>query len=321
MSLILDALARAERDKQRAASPLPDLLQDSAIESGPDRRGLWLAIGVLGAVVLVLAVLYFRALRPASEPGQGSLGRTVNEEAPTRPAITAVAAGTPRTLANPVPTAAEMPPRNLSAPSGVNESTAPRESGAATAGAPQRSAGKAPESVAALYSQDAVQPPTGNEARTQRAAAPAQEPPTSPGETPTEPDVGSGRSAAVVARARETAPAAEPLSAERIEEAIDIDAVLRDVRAEAAAGALQPHSAPLLAELSQQFRDEVPTLMYLRHDFNPAGVSTVLLNGETLREGGRTRGVEVREILADSTVLLFRGQEFRLRALNSWVNL
>ncbi|MEL7044455.1 MAG: general secretion pathway protein GspB, partial [Pseudomonadota bacterium] len=113
----------------------------------------------------------------------------------------------------------------------------------------------------------------------------------------------------------------EPVSVELIEETVDIEAVLRDVRAEAAAGALQPHRAPLLAELSQQFRDAVPTIMYLRHDFNPGGVSTVLMNGETLRVGGRTRGVELREILPESAVLRFQGQEFRLRALNSWVNL
>ena len=96
---------------------------------------------------------------------------------------------------------------------------------------------------------------------------------------------------------------------------------LREVQRVSDAGALAPHPTPLLAELSQQFRNEVPTLMYLRHDYNPAGTSTVLLNGDTLRVGGRTRGVEVLEILPDSIVCRFQGTDFRLRALNSWVNL
>lgn len=124
---------------------------------------------------------------------------------------------------------------------------------------------------------------------------------------------GSGASTAgqVVAS---TAPAAT-------EEPVDIQQVLRAVRAEAARDALAPHPAPLLSSLSKQFRDSVPTLMYLRHDYNTRGQSSVLINGELLREGGRSRQVEVREILPDSVILRFADQDFRLRSLNSWVNL
>jgi hypothetical protein len=105
------------------------------------------------------------------------------------------------------------------------------------------------------------------------------------------------------------------------EEAIDIERVLRRVEIESAAAKLEPNPVPLLENLSKQFRDRVPTLMYLRHDYNPGGVSTVFLNGELLREGQRSRGVELREVLPDSAILRFEGTDFRLRALNSWVNL
>ena len=62
--------------------------------------------------------------------------------------------------------------------------------------------------------------------------------------------------------------------------------------------------------------------MYLRHDYSgdPAR-SSVHINGKTLRAGGSVGGVKVVEILPDSVVLEYKGSRFRLRALNSWVNL
>ena len=85
--------------------------------------------------------------------------------------------------------------------------------------------------------------------------------------------------------------------------------------------ALSPHPAPLLADLSQQQKDAIPTLMYLRHDYRENGTSSVLINGETRRVGDRIGAVQVEEILRDSVVLRHRDTLFRLRALNSWVNL
>lgn len=113
----------------------------------------------------------------------------------------------------------------------------------------------------------------------------------------------------------------EERSGGRDEEPVDLERALRRARAEVAASRLADHPVPLLQSLTKQYRDRVPTLMYLRHDYNPTGTSTVLINGEDLRVGGRSRNVEVREILADSVILRFEGRDFRLRALNSWVNL
>ena len=101
-----------------------------------------------------------------------------------------------------------------------------------------------------------------------------------------------------------------------------MEAILRQVQREAAAvEVVDDHPVLLLADQSKQFRDSVPTLMYLRHDYQGSRNSTVYINGESLRVGQRTRNVEVREILPDFVVLRFQGTEFRLRALNSWVNL
>ncbi|KGE04912.1 general secretion pathway protein GspB [Pseudohaliea rubra] len=105
------------------------------------------------------------------------------------------------------------------------------------------------------------------------------------------------------------------------EESIDIDAVLARAREELGEAALAPHPAPLLADLSQQQKDAIPTLMYLRHDYHKGGASSVVINGEQRHPGDRIGAVRVEEILPDSVVLRYRDTPFRLRALNSWVNL
>ena len=45
------------------------------------------------------------------------------------------------------------------------------------------------------------------------------------------------------------------------------------------------------------------------------------LNGQQLRVGQRLTTIRVVDILVDSVVLEVEGIEFRLRALNTWVNL
>ena len=62
--------------------------------------------------------------------------------------------------------------------------------------------------------------------------------------------------------------------------------------------------------------------MYSRHEFSSdEALSSVTINGTQLKKGGRVTGVRVVEILPDSLVLSYQGSEFRLRALNSWINL
>lgn len=102
---------------------------------------------------------------------------------------------------------------------------------------------------------------------------------------------------------------------------VDVDEVLR--RAQAAIGEerLTEYPAPLLESLSQQQKDRIPTLMYRQHDWASAGESSVVLNGQRLQVGGQHNGFRVKAILRDSVVLEWGGTTFRLRALNSWINL
>ncbi len=103
--------------------------------------------------------------------------------------------------------------------------------------------------------------------------------------------------------------------------AVNTDEVLR--RAQAAIGEerLTEYPAPLLESLSQQQKDRIPTLMYRQHDWSSTGESRVLLNGQRLKAGDQHDGFKVQAILRDSVILEWGGTTFRLRALNSWINL
>ena len=107
------------------------------------------------------------------------------------------------------------------------------------------------------------------------------------------------------------------------EEPIDIARVLQSAREEMKDATLDEHPVPLLSALSQQVKDDIPTLYYQRHDYsNNTSISTVVINSKTLKVGGNpVNGVKIEEILPDSVVLSYQGTQFRLRALNSWVNL
>jgi general secretion pathway protein B len=107
------------------------------------------------------------------------------------------------------------------------------------------------------------------------------------------------------------------------EEVIDIESVLERAQREIDNANLIEHPAPFLTTLSQRAKDEIPTIYYQKHDYSSdVGVSSVTLNGKAVKLGGSPlAGLKVDEILPDSVILTYRGTQFRLRALNSWVNL
>jgi len=107
------------------------------------------------------------------------------------------------------------------------------------------------------------------------------------------------------------------------EEPIDLEKMVQQAREELENTRLQEHPAPFINSLSQQTKDRIPTLFYERHDYSDSAPgSSVVLGGQRLQQGDRTgSGVRVDEILPDSVVLSYQGTQFRLRALNSWVNL
>ncbi|WP_439106379.1 general secretion pathway protein GspB [Congregibacter sp.] len=274
MSLILDALSRAEREKREQAAVAPSILSQ---EIKSERAG---AGAGKGAWILAFTVLVIIAA------GAFSFW-LFREEPPLRPQPGAAKNASEDRSAAAVISRERAPPRPSLPPPSVTTSSQPL-----SMPEPQEETRKSAAAVAALYAE-----------KPERAAA--------------EPVQKSQQLQATVASETIPTVVVEPV----VEEAIDVERVLRELRVEAAKDTLQPHPVPLLEELSKQFKDRVPTLMYSRHDYNAAGTSTVTINGENLRPTQRTRGVEVREILSDSVILRFDSTDFRLRALNSWVNL
>ena len=102
---------------------------------------------------------------------------------------------------------------------------------------------------------------------------------------------------------------------------IDLEKIIAAAAMAVGEQPLVPHAATMVENLSQQAKDDIPTLIYSAHDFQPDGSATVELNGQLLKVGQRVGQVVVRDILVDSVILENNGVIFRLAALNSWVNM
>lgn len=102
---------------------------------------------------------------------------------------------------------------------------------------------------------------------------------------------------------------------------VDLAKAMQQAARAAGESTLVPHPVVLLENLSQQQKDRVPTIVYSDHVFAAADIGSVELNGKRMLAGQQAGGIEVVEILTDSVILRAGGSEFRLRALNTWVNL
>ena len=102
---------------------------------------------------------------------------------------------------------------------------------------------------------------------------------------------------------------------------IDLVAAIEGAAREVGEPNLVPHPTMLLENLSQQQKDQIPTIVYTQHIYAEGTAPSVELNGQRLRPGQRAGAVTVEDILVDSVILRVNGVSFRLRALNTWVNL
>ena len=138
---------------------------------------------------------------------------------------------------------------------------------------------------------------------------------------------GNGDAVVALAPSAPAAESTEPAAVDQMVEPaslappIDLARAMEAAARELGESVLVPHPAVLLEHLSQQQKDRVPTIVYSDHDYSSTGESRVTLNGQQLRVGQRLTTIRVVDILVDSVVLEVEGIEFRLRALNTWVNL
>ena len=300
MSLILDALNRARQDD----NPVPGLSTYHPVDQmSVNRRqyALWVALSI--AVVLIAWLIVERYSAPQLPRGDVGVAdiRTVNRDAP---------------VVSPAPAASEVQSLSVPGPaSSVARLSAEQERSSATQAIQSSLAAVA---SAGMGEPGLTQAQTAAEAETELEVAveaeennavaelyrnpPVEPPPRKPAQQP-------------AARAAERGGDADV--------SYDVNKLVHLAREEAKNLDLAESPVPLLVDLSQQVKDSIPTIYYLRHDYSSnVSNSTVVLNSKTLSVGDSAAvGLKVEEILPDSVVLNYQGTQFRLRALNSWINL
>ena len=298
MSMILDAIKRS-KESDTAIDGVPSVDTEHYIPSESNSRLPWIVAAV--SVGLLLTVLLWQAFAPdetekaAMSGDQQSAPDEVRNETSTAPSST--------------PAAAEP----ASEPGG----TAPSIALAVSTAAPAVAAATADESP----SVNVRIPDTPVE----RVVAEL------PARTVTTSGDDERLSALYAAMNQEESPTPEPKFAgsedppeavtESEEPRIDFVEILERAQREMGSTPLVESSVPMLDSLSQQTKDQIPSLIYNDHDYQEFGESSVLMNGQTVRENQRVGPFVLVEILPDSAILRWRDVEFRLRARNSWINL
>lgn len=327
MSLILDALNRARRD----TNPAPGL---DAVHPAPGPGGSrvvrylpWVAL------VLALIVIAWLLLQPARQDAGPTAVAQLSRNAGD--ALTSVKGELEERVAQ-----AQKQPPATAANKGAATSTGRQSAPGAEDSSTDYGRGAAPDTAKTAELPTTV---SGESASRQTVSGENASPDTVSAEVAQLYREAASRPATSEAAAAVTAPASAAESPDNganadapgggagdeagdevgEEEPVDIEEILRRAKEEMDRDDLAEHSAPFLMDLSQQTRDEIPTIMYQRHNYGgDTSRSSVVLNGKTLRTGDNAApGVTVDEILAESVILSFRGTQFRLRALNSWVNL
>ncbi|MCB1687640.1 MAG: general secretion pathway protein GspB [Halioglobus sp.] len=290
MSLILDALNRSRQD----SDPVPGLATYHPVEQvSVNQRQylLWVALSVAVVIIAWLFMERYSAPQPAVREVD------LREQA----------------VAAPSPVVEHAPP----VMPGTDSATAlPAEATVVLDEPPKRAA--------------IPQEELPGEAVQQRVSDPVAEPEAEPvaANTPPENDAvaqlyQNPPADPVIRKSQQQSAARFPQGADSAVRPQDVNKLVQMAQEEIRNAGLIDNSVPLLIDLSQQIKDGIPTIYYLRHDYSSdPSRSTVVLNSKTLSVGdSAASGMKVEEILPDSVVLNYQGTQFRLRALNSWINL
>lgn len=83
-----------------------------------------------------------------------------------------------------------------------------------------------------------------------------------------------------------------------------------------------PHADVLdLRSMPPTFQDSIPTLMYSKHKYIERGTSTITINKQRLFEGSiLDSNIKVVSIKKRSVILQVGGTQFKVLAMNSWIN-
>jgi general secretion pathway protein B len=292
VSLILDALRQS---KEQVGPPSADDTLTANSTTAASRRPagvVGIGVGVILGVALVM--LWQWGFDRAGEPSEVE---SVSVDRPRAEAASIEGGEVPRDKA--LTSAETVSFRNLPAPSPSTSDVAPQDGVMTRPGADENEQVADREQIASLHQQMWADAQSADLSQTEFLEEQA-------GADVTQDE---GEASQQVQKNQSIAPP------------VDLAKAMEKAARELGESTLTPHPVPLLESLSQQQKDRIPTIVYTNHDYNAQGASTVELNGKRLVAGQRTDGVEVEEILSDSVILSLQGTRFRLKALNTWVNL
>ncbi len=282
MSLILDALRRSEGD----VSSTLDCVPMAEPVRDPFKRWIFIAVLLMGVVLGGVAVMIGSGAQEVSAP-----------------IISSIESVTPDANGG-MPTASR-------AEATVTGSSAPEDDTVTTIGA------SGEDHAMGEIGDNAPQVKASNDGRIaelhRQMWSDAEQ---MPSELPVSPSLSKS-----APRPHKTLPETGDAESQSLAPPFDLAKAMLQAARAAGEPTLVPHLVTLLENLSQQQKNRVPTIVYSDHVFAPSGISSVELNGQRLLAGQQAGGIEVVEILTDSVILRAGGSEFRLRALNTWVNL
>ena len=300
MSLILDALKRSEQTD----STIPYAPADAHQSAGASRLRPVVAALLLGALLGVGVAMWFSRAPPddaASPRAVASPLGPMDSNQPGSPAADDQAKRLNRSSTEPV-LSARTESRLLTDPSMRGMAAAPSEtsfpSSLVDAG-PTATARAVAELNAQMWS----------DSESADVEAPDRAPETGGGESKA-PQLPNTRNASSEVAALGT-----------IAPPINLEAAIAEAANAVGERSLVPHAATMIENLSQQQKDDIPTLIYSAHEFQTDGSAAVELNGQRLKVGQRAGPVMIKDILVDSVILENSGVTFRLTALNSWINM
>ena len=300
MSLILDALKRSEQTD----STIPYAPADAHQSAGASRLRPVVAALLLGALLGVGVAMWFSRVLPddaASPRAVASPLGPMDSNQPGSPAADDQAKRLNRSSTEPV-LSARTESRLLTDPSMRGMAAAPSEtsfpSSLVDAG-PTATARAVAELNAQMWS----------DSESADVEAPDRAPETGGGESKA-PQLPDTRNASNEVAALGT-----------IAPPINLEAAIAEAANAVGERSLVPHAATMIENLSQQQKDDIPTLIYSAHEFQTDGSAAVELNGQRLKVCQRAGPVMIKDILVDSVILENSGVTFRLTALNSWINM
>lgn len=286
MSLILDALNRAE--KERSEPELPSTSQAVPMSSASSASPVGRSLIIIFILLLAAALIVFSV---------NQLGRQSEAIATTELATTEIAA-TNTTASTAGPATEKTLDQNSEPPATMPLNHTPSK----------QAKPNLPDSIATVQSQPANPP----------AIAPVPDATAPPVSAPV--DNSQAQSIAKLYANRPLNIASKESADRPVNTSATKSTPPTPVKANTRNTILQ--GIPLLTTMSPRLQQQVPSIDYSVHVYNEDdGSGAVKLNGQLRRIGSELApGLRVIAILPDSVVLDLNGTQFRLAALNSWVN-